>query len=122
MHRLIMSCPDDMFVDHIDGNTLNNTRENLRICTHLQNHRNKKKTRRYKGRPTISQFKGVNRASKNTWLAKLQKNRERIYLGCYPTEEEAARAYDAAAREHFGEFAKLNFPEKWTAKPGSGEI
>ena len=112
MHRLIVDCPAGKFVDHLDGNTLNNTRANLRICTQRQSLRNMKKIQTYKGQPTASIFKGVFRAGKNGWAAKLQNNGKSIYLGCHPTEETAARAYDAAAREHFKEFAALNFPKK----------
>lgn len=109
MHREIMDAPKGKFVDHIDGNRANNCRANLRICTQNENMRNQGK------RPNAtSPFKGVyiyRRTGK--WCAKLQLNGKSIWLGYFDDEVEAARAYDRAAVEYFGEFARLNFPEEW---------
>lgn len=95
--------------DHIDNNPLNNTRANLRASTHQENTRNRSKT----NSPASSRFKGVSK-SKNAkkWSAQIKIDQKLIYLGSFNTEDAAARAYDAAARAHFGEFAKLNFPDK----------
>jgi hypothetical protein len=105
MHRLIMNTPDDMETDHVDRDGLNNQRHNLRICTRAQNSHNIGKLS-----TNTSGYKGVckDRAS---WKARLIKNGKYVLNKCFYTAEEAARAYDKAAKEHFGEFAFLNFPE-----------
>ena len=59
-------------------------------------------------RNKISKYKGVEK-TKNTWYARITVNGDKIYLGSFPTEKEAAMAYDTAASRHFGEFAQLNF-------------
>jgi len=107
MHRVIMQASDDMEVDHIRSReTLNNQRKNLRVCSHAENGRN-----RTKGSNNTSGFKGVSfRKDITKWQAAIRLNGTDIYLGCFVTPEEAAKAYDAKALELFGEFAKLNFP------------
>lgn len=108
MHREILSVPTGMFPDHIDGNGLNNQRVNLRVCTHKQNSYNQAGKRggssRYKG---VSWNKG---GRKGKWQTEIKIGDQRIYLGKFDSEIEAAKAYDAAARKHFGEFARCNFP------------
>lgn len=91
-------------VDHKNGNTLDNRRTNLRLATRSQNACN---AAPYKGGK--SKFKGVSwHKSNKGWQACITKNSKRYYLGCYPTEIEAAQAYDSAAIELHGEFARLN--------------
>ncbi len=106
--RLIMSCPDGMVVDHINGNTLDNRRHNLRICTVTENNQNtRKKTN------TSSRFKGVNRNKNkkyNCWSAYLRMGGKTVNLGSYATEEDAARAYDIVHLTKSGIYAKTNFP------------
>jgi hypothetical protein len=102
LHRFIMNPPDNMLVDHIDGNGLNNQKENLRIVNHTSNMRNRKSHQN-----SSSQFLGVSYVK--PWKAQIRANGKDIYLGRYTTEEEAAKAYDEAARTHYGEFANLNF-------------
>ncbi len=108
MHRAIMDPPEGMVVDHIDGTRHNNCRANLRICTPKENIRN--------GRPSYrstSRFKGVHFAKKaGKWIATISCNGKSIYLGSFDAEIEAAKAYDRKARELFGEFAYLNFPNE----------
>jgi len=89
-------------IDHINGNTLDNRRENLRHCTHQQNCCNRRK------RPSQSKYKGVWRNGTN-WAARICLNGIRKYLGTYKYEEEAARVYDQAAKQYHGAFARLNF-------------
>ena len=105
MHREIMSPPCNMEVDHIDCDRLNNRRTNLRICTRAQNSKN-----RY-GREGASQYKGVtfNKIA-GRWEAGIGINGAKRSLGYYDTEQDAALAYDEAARIEYGEFAKPNFP------------
>lgn len=108
-HRLIINCPDNMYVDHIDGNKLNNQKYNLRICTQLQNTSNRKLNKN-----STSGYKGVCWCKrKEKWIAHIRFNGFKKTLGRYDNIIDAALAYDNAAKEHFGEFAKLNFPEEW---------
>jgi hypothetical protein len=102
MHQVILGTRGG---DHIDGDGLNNQRENLRACTHKQNGMNRRKLA-----PASSRYKGVCRSGnlKNPWASKIQPNGKTIHLGVYATEYEAALAYNEAALTLFGEFAKLN--------------
>lgn len=103
MHRLIMNAPAGSDVDHINGNTLDNRRCNLRLCTRSQNMMNQKKTR------GLSKYKGVYlNGERNKWMARLKINRRTIFLGRFSSQEEAALAYNNAAKKYFGQFAKLN--------------
>lgn len=102
MHRLIMGEPQGKQIDHIDGNGLNNQISNLRICTNSQNHMNQRTIR------GVSQYKGVCR-DRGKWRAYITKDWKYHYLGRHDSEIEAAKIYDEAARELFGEFANTNF-------------
>ena len=102
MHILIMGRPG---IDHENHDTLDNRRSNLRVSTPTESARNIRKQGNTKYR-----FKGVRRHGPS-WNARIVVNRKVISLGSFPTEEEGARAYDAAARKYHGEFACLNFPE-----------
>jgi uncharacterized protein (UPF0248 family) len=108
LHRFIMEVTETkIHVDHRDGDGLMNTRGNLRLCSNQQNAMNRKP---YKG--TASGYKGVRPSSKSSWLAIVIKNKQHHYLGVFPNPEAAARAYDKKAKELFGEFANLNFPNE----------
>jgi hypothetical protein len=107
MHRIIIGAKDDDFVDHRDGNALNNQKINLRICKPQQNSWNSKPHCN-----SLSKYKGVtlraNASLKKRWRAGIEINGKNIHLGDYYTEEEAALAYDKAAIKRQGEFARLN--------------
>jgi hypothetical protein len=106
MHRLIMNPPPGMQVDHINGNSLDNRRSNLRPCTLPENCRNKRKAKNKLGR-----FKGTCwRSQKRKSQAVIWHNNKQHHLGMFSTEEEAARVYDAEAIRLFGPFACTNFP------------
>jgi hypothetical protein len=100
MHRLIMGCPEGFVVDHIDGNTLNNQKSNLRICSNSQNIRNNKAC-------GVSGFKGV-RKNWNKYQARIRHDSKEIHIGLFSTPESAAAAYDEAALRLHGSFARTN--------------
>lgn len=105
MHNVIMSPPVDFVVDHKNLNSLDNQRDNLRLATHSQNSANRTSS------GGSSAYKGVSwRKSRRRWRSSVTVNKKSIDLGVYRNEEDAARAYDAAALLYFGEFARLNFP------------
>lgn len=106
MHRAILDAPDGMQVDHINGDTLDNRRSNLRLVTPTDNMR----AYRSPSKKT-SQYRGVFRYENNSlnpWVATITVNYKNIHLGYFKTEEEAALAYNKAAEEYFGEYAQLN--------------
>lgn len=106
MHRLIMNPPEGFEVDHINGDPLDNRRENLRVCKHSENCRN---TKWQKGK---SQFKGVYKYKNKWgewWAARIRIHPHRYVIGYFHEEMEAAFAYDLAALSLHGEYARLNF-------------
>lgn len=92
-------------IDHRDSDKLNNRRENLRKCTLAQNAWNQRLRRTNR-----SGFKGVDRYVDGRWRARIKAHGITTFLGYFQTADEAARAYDDAARAQHGEFARLNFP------------
>jgi len=110
LHRFLMGLApgDGIHVDHINGDPLDNRRANLRICTKAENMRNRRRNAN-----STSGFKGVllmkDTPRKKPWRAQIKTNGRHHRLGYYKTKEEAALAYDAAAKELHGEFARLNF-------------
>lgn len=103
MSRTIVKPKKEMFIDHKNGNPLDNRSSNLRVCTHQENMFNKKKA-------DFKKYKGVYLdKSRGKWVAQLTLNGKTKSLGRYNTELEAAIAYDEAAKVIQGEFAKLNF-------------
>lgn len=103
LHRLLMKVTDPAIkVDHIDGNTLNNCKSNLRLATNAENLRNRGKTK-----SNTSGYKGVTwNKSRKKWVAQIKINYKNIGLGYYDTKEEAAEVYKKAAKQYHKEFAK----------------
>lgn len=101
MHTLITGWD---YVDHRNGNGLDNRRANLRPANDSQNSMN-----RARRSDNTSGFKGVRRLDSGRWGACIQVGGVKVWLGVHETPEAAARAYDDAALTHFGEFARLNF-------------
>lgn len=107
MHRLLMDPGPGMVVDHINHDGLDNRRVNLRVCAQAQNMANM----RPQARDTSSRYKGVGWDKRSAkWRAYITIGGRLVHLGYHATEEDGARAYDAAARLYFGEYAFLNFP------------
>lgn len=105
MHSKVINVPPGLMTDHADGNGLNNSRSNLRICTTSQNQMNSKKQKR----KCSSKYKGVYWSKiRNRWVAQIWMNGNRQHIGCFIKEEDAAIAYDKKALEIFGEFARTN--------------
>jgi hypothetical protein len=112
LHRFLMNPPADMIVDHINGNKLDNRKENLRIVTAKQSSYNKGKHNRA---DATSTYKGVSKVTRKLkkgdkvfYMCFVSKDGVRYNLGSFLNELDAARAYNAKAQELFGEFANLN--------------
>jgi hypothetical protein len=103
MHREVMKVTNKNYlVDHIDGNTLNNQKSNLRVCNHKENSRNQRMHKR-----SSSGFKGVTfKKASSCWVAQVATK----HVGLFAKKHHAAMAYDMAAKDLFGEYAVLNFP------------
>lgn len=114
MHRLIAKTPKGMETDHINGNKLDNRKENLRICTKSENaiNRSAQSNNKVHIKGVIHFpycFQGEKRYfRRKQWLAKLKKDGKTIFQKYFLTKEEAALAYNESAKKYFGEFAKLN--------------
>ncbi len=103
MHRVILQVDNSYQVDHVNHNTLDNRKENLRLATISENLRNRNKPKNNK-----SGYKGVSWKSRDkVWAAQIKIGGKSIYLGSYTTPEDAYDAYKKAAIELHGEFAKL---------------
>lgn len=106
MHRWLLDAPRGVYVDHKNGDPLDNRRSNIRLATVSENGMNSRVRR------GMSRFKGVCH-SRGKWAARIKKNGQRTWLGTFKTQLEAALAYDTAAVALFGEFAAPNFPERF---------
>ncbi len=104
MHRNIIDVDDSKVVDHIDGDTLNNRKSNLRVCTQQENIYNQRLRKN-----NLLKYKGVTKLSEHKYLARIWKRGVVTRLGIFKCAEEAAEAYDKKALELFGEFSHLNF-------------
>jgi len=106
MHRLIMNVTDPkVLVDHKDGNSLNNQRENLRLATSRQNTWNHGKRE-----GLTSKYKGVVKTPKGKFNVVMRINGKVTYVGTYDDEVQAALMHDKIVKENRGEFGRLNFP------------
>lgn len=106
LHRFIMQPPPRMQVDHVNGNTLDCRRANMRIASASENCRNRGK----RSDGTTSAYKGVC-LNRSRWLVQINAPGRKRHVGYFDDEIEAALAYDRAAIEAYGEFARLNVPE-----------
>lgn len=105
LHRSIMRPPKNKTVDHINGNTFDNRRCNLRICSNKENVRSSHKYRFKKS----SKYRGVSfdKANKK-WVASIEVNGKKISIGRFREEKEAAISYNIYALKYFKKFAALN--------------
>lgn len=108
LHRFLLKPPAELFVDHIDGNGLNNQRSNLRLCTDAQNKRNHGVRKN-----STQEFKGVSKhANGKGWTVRMRDASGKMACyGTYAYPQMAALVYDKVALEVLGEFAWLNFPD-----------
>ena len=105
MAREILDAPKGVMVDHINLNTLDNRKENLRFASCQQNGFNRPKP----DMPCTSRFKGVlRRRNKTNWMARIKYNGRHVELGNYESEETAAAAYNFASRIFFGRYRHEN--------------
>lgn len=102
LHREILNAPDGFEVDHIDGNTLNNQRGNLRLATHAENIRNRTHLNKNNktGETGVSWFK-----LRGKWRARIMINGKELHLGLFVNKKDAVRARRVAAKKYFGIFA-----------------
>lgn len=111
LHRLLMGAPEELCVDHINHDTFDNRRENLRLATHAQNMANRKTHS-----CNTSGYKGVSWSSTaKRFIVQVNKQGKRAHLGSFDCPVAAARAYDRFMTEKYGEFASLNFPQGVTS-------
>ena len=104
MHRMILGVDPGIQVDHINGDGLDNRKQNLRKCTQSQNQQNRRKFKK-----CSSKYKGVHWMKyAKKWRARISYQGTRISLGVFDTEAEAAHNYNLAATTLFGSFARLN--------------
>jgi len=108
LHQEIIEVPYGMVTDHINHDSMDNRKANLRPATHSQNTCHRRKPSHAK----TSKYKGVSwKKSKRKWQAQIGFQKKDIYLGYFENEIDAAKAYDRAARRYHKDFACLNFPD-----------
>lgn len=106
LHRLMKNIVNPKeIIDHINHNTLDNRKENLRVCDSRENSYNQTITRSN----NTSGYKGVTwDKTLKKWIAYIHVNYKKLHIGCFENKEDAARAYNEKALFYFGEFAFLN--------------
>lgn len=105
LHKIIMGDFKDKIIDHINGNTLDCRKENMRFVTNQENSFNQKVSKNKKS----SKHKGIYHNKKlNNWKVLIKYNYKNIYIGVFDTEQKAVNAYNEKAKELFGEYARLN--------------
>ena len=103
IHNLLLKSPKGFEIDHIDGNPLNNQKNNLRIVTHQQNMMNRKIQN------SSSKFKGVSwEKDSKKWRAYIRCENKQYYIGLFKTELDAAMAYNKRAIKLHNKYARLN--------------
>ena len=103
LHRFILNAPKDKVVDHINGNTLDNRRSNLRLCSVKENVRNCRLSKN-----NSSGYPGVSfRKDRNKYRAYIMVNRKQIFLGFYKQLNDAVKARKLAELKYFKEFAPI---------------
>jgi len=105
LHRIIMSPPGDMQIDHKNKNKLDNRRCNLRVCTNSENQMNRGKTK-----ANTTGYKGVNkdkRLKRKKYRARITAGKKTYHLGIYEKLDEAGTAYMKAAKRYHGQFARI---------------
>lgn len=102
MHRIILSAPPNVQVDHKDGDGLNNMPSNIRLATVSQNQMNMRKHKKKSGLKGAYYHKRDNR-----WLSQICINRTHYYLGCFLTEIDAHNAYCEASKKIHGDFGRV---------------
>jgi hypothetical protein len=115
IHRVVLervlgrAIADGLWPDHINGDGLDNRRANLREASIQQNHANSKRRERRRGEKQSSEFRGVYwNKQRRKWYAMIRCDKRTRYLACSSSELEAARAFDRAALELYGSFARIN--------------
>lgn len=103
LHRMIISAPTGVFVDHIDGNGLNCCRSNLRLCTMTQNNQNA----RVRSDNTSGHKGVVWHPASSKWRARISVNGKMKHIGIYVNIEDAVAAYRSAALNYYGEFSRF---------------
>ena len=105
MHRLILGAKEGQCVDHINGDPLDNRKENIRICTLSQNSQNRRQRK-----DNTSGLKGVSWAKREKkWVSYIRSGGKHLWLGYFNDKNDAAKAYDKAVIKYRKPLYKLNF-------------
>ena len=117
MHRFLLGASPEQLVDHINGNGLDNRRENIRLCTKADNQRNQRRNSK-----NTTGYKGVSfDKARGKYIASIQVLGTQIHLGRFSTAEEASKAYEEAASRYHGEFAYAHSASYVPAVPSDGQ-